>query len=164
MYEQFWSVLGNKKNESIVNDKQTYFLFRHINFKQESHHQWLTLVFTSHPPIFFTVTVIKGNITVRMTFKKIYQHRYLKMITLHCSVCSTIIIIWKYRVIEKFLEELILFGRWNRTKRSIVTFQKNDRFLLVCLSNQIYCSKNILLNWNYTPFEKNRHCPKLVGK
>ena len=31
-----------------------------------------------------------------------------------------------------------------KTKQSIFTFIKNDRFLL-CLSNQIYCSKNIHL-------------------
>ena len=28
-----------------------------------------------------------------------------------------------------------------KTKRSIVTFLKSDRFLLLCLSNRIYCSK-----------------------
>ena len=33
-----------------------------------------------------------------------------------------------------------------KTKQFIVTFLKNDTFLLLYLSNQIYCSKNIHLN------------------
>ena len=34
-----------------------------------------------------------------------------------------------------------------KTKESNGTFPKNNRFLLLCLSNQIYCYKNITLNW-----------------
>ena len=37
---------------------------------------------------------------------------------------------------------LIRLAESIKPKRSL----KNDRFLLSCLSNQIYCSKNILLN------------------
>ena len=52
------------------------------------------------------------------------------------------------RVKEKFSEGIFFWFGWRnqKTKQSIVTFLKNDRFLLFCLSNQIYCSKNIDLN------------------
>ena len=42
-----------------------------------------------------------------------------------------------------------------KIKRSIVTFPKNDIFLLLCLSNQIYCFKNILLNCFFFILMKN---------
>ena len=42
---------------------------------------------------------------------------------------------------------LIRLAESIKTKQSIdIIFLKNDRFLLLCLSNQIYWSKNILLN------------------
>ena len=41
---------------------------------------------------------------------------------------------------------LIRLAESTKTKPSIVTFRKNDIFLLIYLSNQIWCSKNILLN------------------
>ena len=41
---------------------------------------------------------------------------------------------------------LILLAESIKTKQPIVTFLKNNRFLLLRLSNQIYCSKNILLD------------------
>ena len=40
-----------------------------------------------------------------------------------------------------------------KTKRSFVTFLKNDRFLLLYLFNQIYRSKNILLDWGWSKLE-----------
>ena len=53
-----------------------------------------------------------------------------------------------FRVNEKFLEGLfdsvVVINR--KIKQSILTSLKKDRFLLLCLSNQIYCSKNIHLN------------------
>ena len=41
---------------------------------------------------------------------------------------------------------LIQFAEQIKPERPIVTFPKNDRFLSLFLSNQINCSKNILLN------------------
>ena len=40
---------------------------------------------------------------------------------------------------------LIRLAELIKTKRSIVTFLENDKFILLCLSNQIYCSKYIRL-------------------
>ena len=42
---------------------------------------------------------------------------------------------------------LIRLAESIKTKWYIINVLKNDRFLLFCLSNQIYCSKNIFFNW-----------------
>ena len=44
------------------------------------------------------------------------------------------------------MNHLIRLAESIKTKRSNVTFLKDENFLLLCLSNQIYYSKNILLD------------------
>ena len=143
--------LGNDYRNQIL----LSFVYKET-FCNTYHQEWLTLLLYEHRLSLILYPQYHTNIEIHQlkisppVWYKIKRNSAIKK-TVEENIFPLFLLLFG-RVFRR--NHLIRLAKSIKTKRSIVTFLKNDRCLVLCLSKEFYCSKNILLTASFGLFQK----------